>query len=151
MDIDEWEETLAINARGTFVVAREVASAMLRHNSAGSIVLLSSVAAVRGDAVEPCSAYSASKGAVSALVRRLAVEWGKADIRVNGVMPGVIDTTMTTLVNDAAATAQFLEYLPLSRLGRAEEVAAACMFLIGPNSTYITGTEIVVDGGYLAS
>jgi NAD(P)-dependent dehydrogenase (short-subunit alcohol dehydrogenase family) len=151
VDAVAWDETLAINARGSFLVARTAAEQMIRAGTGGSLVLLSSVATLRGDAVEPTAAYSASKGAVSALVRQLAVEWAKSGIRVNAVMPGVIDTPMATIVHDAAAIADLLRRLPLGRLGRADEVAAACLFLAGPQSSYITGTEIAVDGGYLVS
>ena len=149
LDVEAWEATLSVNARGSFLLARAVAETMMRAGTGGSLVLLGSVAALRGDAVEPSAAYSASKGAVSALVRQLAVEWAGAGIRVNGVMPGVIDTAMTTIVQDPAATAAFLSTLPLGRLGRADEVAAACLFLAGPVASYITGIEIAVDGGYL--
>lgn len=149
VDVDAWEGTLSVNARGSFLMARAVAETMMRDGTGGSLVLLGSVAALRGDAVEPSAAYSASKGAVSALIRQLAVEWAGAGIRVNGVMPGVIDTAMTTLVHDPEATAAFLGTLPLGRLGRADEVAAACLFLAGRAASYITGIEIAVDGGYL--
>ena len=151
VDTDAWEATMSVNARGSFLIARAVAAAMIRAGTGGSLVLLGSVAALRGDSVEPSAAYSASKGAVSALVRQLAVEWAGAGIRVNAVMPGVIDTAMTTIVDDAEACAAFLRTLPLGRLGKAEEVAAACLFLAGPNASYITGVEIAVDGGYLVS
>jgi NAD(P)-dependent dehydrogenase (short-subunit alcohol dehydrogenase family) len=151
VDAATWDATLSINARGSFLVARAVAELMIGAGTGGSLVLLSSVATLRGDAFEPSAAYSASKGAVSALVRQLAVEWAGAGIRVNGVMPGVIETAMTTITSDASATADLLRRLPLGRLGRADEVAAACLFLAGSQSSYITGTEIVVDGGYLVS
>jgi NAD(P)-dependent dehydrogenase (short-subunit alcohol dehydrogenase family) len=146
-----WDEVIDVNARGSFLTAQAVAAAMIRHGTMGSIVLLGSVAAGRGDLGEPSVAYAASKGAVSAMARQLAVEWGGAGIRVNCVVPGVIDTAMTTVTSDADATAALLQRLPLGRLGTAEEVAAACLFLSGPESSYITGTEILVDGGYLAS
>ncbi|BBY28488.1 SDR family NAD(P)-dependent oxidoreductase [Mycolicibacterium sediminis] len=147
----DWDESLTVNARGSFVVARAIADSMIQAGTGGSVVLLGSVAALRGDAVEPSAAYSASKGAVSALIRQLAVEWGRSGIRVNGVMPGVIDTAMTTLLQNAEATADFLAALPMGRLGRADEVAAACMFLAGSQSSYVTGIEMAVDGGYLVS
>jgi NAD(P)-dependent dehydrogenase (short-subunit alcohol dehydrogenase family) len=151
LDVDAaaWDDVVGVNARGSFLMARTVAAAM--GPGGGSIVLLGSVAAARGDAGEPSAAYAASKGAVSALTRQLAVEWGSRGIRVNAVVPGVIDTAMTTIVSDAEATAALLDRLPLGRLGRADEVAAACLFLAGPDASYITGTEITVDGGYLAS
>ncbi|MDH6197387.1 NAD(P)-dependent dehydrogenase (short-subunit alcohol dehydrogenase family) [Mycobacterium frederiksbergense] len=148
---DDWERTMGVNARGSFLVAQAAAAAMIAAGTPGSIVLLGSVGAGRGDLTEPGAAYAASKGAVSALVRQLAVEWGPVGIRVNSVVPGVIDTAMTTVTSDPAATAALLARLPLRRLGDAREVAAACLFLAGPDSSYITGSEITVDGGYLVS
>ncbi|MUL81027.1 MULTISPECIES: SDR family NAD(P)-dependent oxidoreductase [unclassified Mycolicibacterium] len=151
LDPADWDHTLNVNARGSFLVAQAVAARMISDGNPGSIVLLGSVGAGRGDLAEPGAAYAASKGAVSALVRQLAVEWGPAGIRVNSVVPGVIDTAMTTVTSNPDAADALLGRLPLGRLGTADEVAAACVFLAGPDSSYITGTEITVDGGYLAS
>jgi NAD(P)-dependent dehydrogenase (short-subunit alcohol dehydrogenase family) len=150
-DVAGWDDVIGVNARGSFLVAQAVAATMIRYRTTGSIVLLGSVAAGRGDVGEPSAAYAASKGAVSSMARQLAVEWGGSGIRVNCVVPGVIDTAMTTVTADADATATLLQRLPLGRLGTADEVAAACLFLAGSASSYITGTEILVDGGYLAS
>jgi NAD(P)-dependent dehydrogenase (short-subunit alcohol dehydrogenase family) len=151
LDPADWDHTLSVNARGSFLIAQAVAARMISAGNSGSIVLLGSVGAGRGDLTEPGAAYAASKGAVSALVRQLAVEWGPAGIRVNSVVPGVIDTAMTTVTSNPDAANALLGRLPLGRLGTADEVAAACLFLAGPDSSYITGTEITVDGGYLAS
>jgi NAD(P)-dependent dehydrogenase (short-subunit alcohol dehydrogenase family) len=151
LDPSDWDHTMSVNARGTFLVAQAVAARMIAAGTPGSIVVLGSVGAGRGDLTEPGAAYAASKGAVSALVRQLAVEWGPAGIRVNSVVPGVIDTAMTTVTSNPDAANALLGRLPLGRLGTADEVAAACLFLAGSDSSYITGTEITVDGGYLAS
>ena len=100
-DVAGSDHTVGVNARGSFLVARAVASSIIRNEATGSIVLLGSVAAGRGDLGEPSAAYAASKGAVSAMARQLAVEWGGAGIRVNCVVPGVIDTAMTTVTANA--------------------------------------------------
>ncbi|BDX29513.1 2-deoxy-D-gluconate 3-dehydrogenase [Mycobacterium antarcticum] len=150
-DAAGWDDVVGVNARGSFLMAQAVASTMIHYGTTGSIVLLGSVAAGRGDRGEPSAAYAASKGAVSSMARQLAVEWGGSGIRVNCVVPGVIDTAMTTVTSDAGAAVALLRRLPLGRLGTAGEVAAACLFLAGTESSYITGTEILVDGGYLAS
>ena len=147
----DWDHTIGVNARGSFLVAQAVASSMIRRGRRARSCCSVRSRAGRGDLGEPSAAYAASKGAVSAMARQLAVEWGGAGIRVNCVVPGVIDTAMTTVTADADATAALLRRLPLGRLGTADEVAAACLFLAGPDSSYITGTEITVDGGYLAS
>lgn len=145
---DEWDQIMRINSTGSFLVSQAAARVM---PPGGSIVLLSSVAYGRGDAVEPCSAYSASKGAVVSLMQQLAVELGGRGIRVNAVTPGVIDTPMTTIVHDREATESLIAGLPGRRLGTAEDVATACVFLAGGASTYITGVVLPVDGGYLIS
>ncbi|GAB3119375.1 SDR family oxidoreductase [Glaciibacter psychrotolerans] len=156
--VEDWDRLLAVNARGTFLMAQAVGRAMLAAGidesavaRGGSIVLLTSVASDRGDAFEPGVHYSASKGAVISLTRQLAAEWGPRGIRTNAVSPGVIDTPMTTLTQHPAETEAFLARVPLGRLGRAAEVAATCLFLVGPTATYINGVVLPVDGGILVS
>lgn len=143
--LDEWESTMNLNSTGSFILARAASRTM----EAGAIVLLTSVAHARGDRVEPSAPYAASKGAVVSLTRQLAAELGPRRIRVNAVAPGVIMTPMTTIIENAGATAQLEERLPLQRLGEAEEVAAGCLFLASGAASYITGTVLPVDGGYL--
>lgn len=145
-----WDTALAVNLRGSMLVAQAVARSAIDAGSAASVVLLSSVAAARGDETEPAAAYAASKGAIVSLVRQLAVEWGARGIRVNTVLPGVIDTPMTTITNTPGEAA-LIERLPLRRIGTADEVAQACLFLAGPAASYITGAALPVDGGYLVS
>lgn len=147
LSAEEWEQVMAVNSTGSFHAAQAAARVM----GPGAIVLLTSVAYGRGDEVEPGAAYAASKGAVVSLTRQLAVELGARGIRVNAVAPGVIDTPMTTIVNDEVATAALIRHLPGRRLGTAEDVATACVFLAGGASPYITGTVLPVDGGYLAA
>lgn len=150
VDVASWDMVASVNARGSFLVAQAAGRQMLRAGG-GSIVLLSSVAWQRGDEFEPSVHYSASKGAVVSLTRQLAAEWGPRGIRTNAVAPGVIDTAMTTLTQDPDSSAAFLAALPLRRLGTAAEVAAACLFLAGPDASYINGVVLPVDGGHLIS
>ncbi|CAG7610853.1 SDR family NAD(P)-dependent oxidoreductase [Leucobacter soli] len=147
LPLDEWERIMRVNGTGSFVVAQAAARAM----EAGAIVLLTSIAYASGDEEEPGAAYAASKGAVVSLTRQLAVELGARGIRVNAVAPGVIDTPMTTITQNEASTAAMLAALPARRLGTADDVAAACLFLAGEGAGYITGAVLPVDGGYLAS
>ncbi|UOQ60188.1 SDR family oxidoreductase [Leucobacter rhizosphaerae] len=147
MTVAEWDRVMRINGTGSFLVAQAAARVMTR----GAIVLLSSVAYGRGDAAEPCVAYSASKGAIVSLTQQLAVELGPRGIRVNAVAPGMIDTPMLTLGDTPGAVAALTERLPVQRLGEPADVAAACLFLISEASSYITGATIPVDGGYLIS
>jgi len=151
-----WDRVIAVNARGTFLMAQATGRAILRAAAAGtqsegSIVLLTSIASDRGDSFEPSAAYSASKGAVISLVRQLATEWGPRGIRTNAVSPGIINTPMTTITGHSEQTAIVLSGLPLRRLGKADEVAAVCLFLISPSASYINGVVLPVDGGLLAS
>ncbi|GLF93960.1 SDR family NAD(P)-dependent oxidoreductase [Streptomyces yaizuensis] len=146
-----WDAVLAVNARGSLLVASAAARRMIDSGRGGSVTLLSSIAAARGDAGEPSAAYSASKGAVEALTRQLAVEWGPYGVRCNAVAPGVIDTPMTTVSGDPEAFEQVLRRIPARRLGTAEEVARVCLFLASGESAYVSGTVIAVDGGQSAS
>lgn len=147
LTLSDWQQTMTINATGSFLVSRAAA----RRMTGGAITLLTSVAYGRGDEVEPSAHYSSSKGAVVSLTRQLSVELGGAGIRVNAVAPGVIDTPMTTIVEDAAATESLVSRLPARRLGTAEDVARACLFLSSDSASYITGVVLPVDGGYLVA
>jgi NAD(P)-dependent dehydrogenase (short-subunit alcohol dehydrogenase family) len=146
---EQWELAQQVNARGTFLAARA-----FRRRGAGSetdaaIVALSSIAATRAYAAEPYAAYAASKAGVTALVRQMALEWAPS-IRVNAVSPGVIKTPMLRLDGDAAVLDGFLTaQVPLKRLGRTDEVAAAIAFLLSDAASYITGVDLPVDGGSL--
>jgi len=148
LSLEEWEHSMRVNGTGSFLAAQAAARVM---TDGGSIVLFTSVAFARGDAGEPGSAYAASKGAVVSLTRQLAVELGPIGIRVNTIAPGVIKTPMTTIVHDASATATLTGRLPLQRLGEADEVAKASLFLASGAASYITGVVLPVDGGYLIS
>lgn len=146
---ERWDEVMNTNATLSFFISSHFAKRL--GDGPGSIVLLTSVAYARGDAIEPAAAYAASKGAIVSLTRQLATEWGPRGLRVNAIAPGVIDTAMTTITRNEEAFQLLLQSLPLGRLGDPSEIAAACLFLSGPDSSYITGATLPVDGGYLAS
>jgi NAD(P)-dependent dehydrogenase (short-subunit alcohol dehydrogenase family) len=148
---EQWDEMLAVNLRGTFLVARAVARRLAGRKRPGAIATLASTAAFGADAGEPSGAYSASKAAVLALTRQMAVEWAPLGIRVNAVCPGVIDTPMLRLMDDPAAGRVYLDSaVPLRRLGRPEEVAATIAFLLSDEASYVTGAALSVEGGALA-
>jgi NAD(P)-dependent dehydrogenase (short-subunit alcohol dehydrogenase family) len=150
LDVDEWEEVMRINLRGTWLVAREVARGLFAGSLSGSIVNISSTAGLIADAAEPAAHYNASKAGVIALTQQLAVEWAPA-IRVNAVCPGVIDTPMLRLMDDPDAGRAYLDAMvPLRRLGRPEDVARAIAFLASDDAAYITGVALPVDGGTTA-
>ena len=145
MDPKEWDAVLAVNLRGAFLVSRAFAAGLA--GAPGAIVNVASMAAERGDAAEPAAGYAASKAGLLGLTRQLAVEWAPA-IRVNAVSPGVIDTPMLRLMDDPESGAAYLrERVPLRRLGRADEVARAIVFLLSDDASYITGVAFPVDGG----
>lgn len=149
--IEEWDEVLAVNLRGTFLVARATARRLAAHKLPGAFATLASTAAFAADGREPSGAYSASKAAVLALTRQMAVEWAPLGIRVNAVCPGVIDTPMLRLMDDPAAGRAYLDSaVPLRRLGRPEEVAATIAFVLSEEASYVTGAALPVEGGALA-
>ena len=150
----DWRRTQAVNVEGTFMGCREAVRAM-KETGGGSIVNLSSVAGIIGDA--QTIAYCASKGAVRLLTKSAALHCGRSGykIRVNSVHPSFADTPMVQeLIASSKNPERTREGLaraaPLGRLGRAEEVAAAILYLASDESAFTTGAEIVVDGGLTA-
>jgi NAD(P)-dependent dehydrogenase (short-subunit alcohol dehydrogenase family) len=143
---EAWQTTLAINAYGVLTASRMAVPLMATHGK-GSIVHVSSVVASRSSSTAQL-AYTASKGAVSAMSRELAVAYATQGIRVNSIGAGLLDTPMTSaVVSSPTELARRLTHIPLGRLGRPDEVAAACSWLLSDASSYVTGTELMVDGG----
>jgi NAD(P)-dependent dehydrogenase (short-subunit alcohol dehydrogenase family) len=148
-DIDAWDRVLAVNLRGTFLGLRACAPAMIE-NGTGSIVVVSSVAGFFGGCNMP--SYFASKHGVNGLIKAAAAEFAEHDIRVNGVSPGVIDTPILganhpeTEGNRQTRFRLAVSHL-MNRLGKPEEVASIISFLLGPQSSFITGSNHLVDGG----
>jgi 3-oxoacyl-[acyl-carrier protein] reductase len=145
MSAERFDSVIAINLRGTFLVCREAIKAMRK--SGGSIVLLSSTSGVSGQAGQVN--YSASKGGVNAMTQSLAKEVAGMGIRVNAVAPGFTDTDMFRRM-DAKARNELTRHIPLQRVAHADEVARAIRFLATPESSYITGQILPVDGGLTA-
>jgi 2-keto-3-deoxy-L-fuconate dehydrogenase len=147
--VDQWDEVMAVNARGTFLCSKHALRRMLPRR-AGSIVNIASVAGLVG--LHKRSAYCASKGAVIAFTRALAVDHVVDGIRVNCVCPGTVDTPW---VRRLAESGESLEALaarqPMGRLGKAEEISDAALFLASDESTFMTGSILVVDGGLTAA
>jgi NAD(P)-dependent dehydrogenase (short-subunit alcohol dehydrogenase family) len=158
MPFEQWNRVLSVNLTGTFLTVREAVSRMLAKSLGGSIVCLSSPSAFVGFAGGGNSAYGASKGGISAFVRSAAIDLGRKGIRVNGLVPGATRTPLmvvgvpehlhaATLAEiDAAAETQ----VPLGRLAEPEEIAAAATWLLDEGSSYVTGSNLVCDGGLLA-
>jgi 3alpha(or 20beta)-hydroxysteroid dehydrogenase len=143
----EWEWVTGINQRGVWLGMRACLP-LLERSQAAAVVNVSSIYGILGTASS--TAYHASKGAVRALSKQAAVELAPKGIRVNCVLPGVIATPMLADIRDDWL-AGLMTHTPLGRPGRAEEVAAAVVFLASPEASYITGAELTVDGGYTAA
>jgi NAD(P)-dependent dehydrogenase (short-subunit alcohol dehydrogenase family) len=150
MDIapDNYDAVLDVNLRGTLYMS-QAAIPQMRKQRSGSIVCMSSVSAQRGGGIFGGPHYSAAKAGVLGLGKAMARELGPDGIRVNSITPGLIQTDITgdKLTDDLKV--EILKGIPLSRLGNAEDVARACLFLASDLSSYITGATIDVNGGML--
>jgi len=142
---DDYDWLMDINLRGVYFGSQLAAEAM-RGAGGGAIVNLSSIAGLVG--YPGASVYCGSKGGITNLTRALALELGPDGVRVNAINPGVIETAMTT--EDTAVAGTMDEQIPLRRDGQPEDVADAALFLASDESAYITGHNLVVDGGYTA-
>lgn len=147
IDLEDWEFMMSINGFGPFAGMKHIAPIMAEQGS-GSIVNISSYTAKIGQGFNH---YSASKGAVRALSKAAATQFGRSGVRVNALFPGIIDTPMT---QNLSASKELLDQLvqatPLQRLGRPDDIANAALFLASDESSFITGSELVIDGGFSA-
>jgi NAD(P)-dependent dehydrogenase (short-subunit alcohol dehydrogenase family) len=146
LPVEEWDRAIAVNLSGTFYVCR--ATLPLLAQDGGSIVNFTSVAGLRAWAED--AAYNASKAGVELLTRTIAVEYGPRGVRANCLAPGVIDAGMTDVITDADERVALVAKQPLGRMGRAEEVAEAAVWLASDASSFTTGVTLTVDGGFLA-
>ena len=145
---EEWDKVMAVNAKGNFLGVKYVLPAMKKAQK-GSIINISSIFGLIGSGAS--AAYHASKGAVRLFTKTVAAELAKYNIRVNSIHPGVIRTAMTDeLLKDPANTKNFLGTTMLGRPAEAIEVAYGALFLASDESSYMTGSELVIDGGYTA-
>jgi NAD(P)-dependent dehydrogenase (short-subunit alcohol dehydrogenase family) len=157
MDAAEWDRVVDINLKGTFITNKAAIALMLEQapndvGQRGSIVNVASIEGLEG--TEGGSAYNASKGGVVILTKNLALDYGRRGIRANAVCPGFIDTPMMQAVFDMEGMQQvrasFVEAHALGRCGQPDEIAAAALFLASDDASFVTGTALVVDGGYTA-
>jgi NAD(P)-dependent dehydrogenase (short-subunit alcohol dehydrogenase family) len=145
----DWDRIMAINAKGVFLGTKCAIPAM-RKAGGGSIVNISSTAGLVG-APGGTAAYSATKGAVRLFTKSTAIQHVRENIRCNSVHPGPIVTDMIKeMLDDRAAWEQRLRRLPMGRAGTADEVAYGVLYLASDESSYVTGTELVIDGGTTA-
>ncbi|MYW96264.1 SDR family oxidoreductase [Amycolatopsis rubida] len=146
--VEEWRRVLDVNLTGYFILLRQVIPLMAA-GGGGSIVQIASIAGHTGYGF---SSYTAAKGGVLALTRQLAAELAKDGIRINSVSPGVVHSGLNrdTLSNNAIHAATVAN-TPLGRIGEPDDIARAVAFLAGPDAGYITGTDLVADGGMIST
>jgi len=147
MTLEEFRRVQRINVEGVFLTLRAAARHMAQHGQGGSLVATASTAAVEGAARN--SHYGASKGAVTAFVRALAVELARHQIRVNSILPGWIVTEMTERsVQNARFAEAVLPRIPARRWGESDDFGGIAVYLASKASAYATGEQFLIDGGY---
>ncbi len=148
MDVTDalYDRIFDVNMRGSFFMTQAVVPAM-RSQRSGSIVNMSSVSAQRGGGVFGGTPYAAAKGAVLGYTKACARELGPDNIRVNAICPSLIDTDITAGGMDEERRRGIMATIPLGRVGQAAEVAGCCLFLASDLSSYVTGSEVDVNGG----
>ena len=145
---EDWDRVMDINGKGVFLGTKTAIPAM-RDAGGGSIVNISSVAGLIGSMAS--TSYNASKGAVRLLTKSTAVQYAKEGIRCNSVHPGPIETPMLDVVYPTPETRnQRQNAIPMRRLGNMDDVAKGVLFLASDEASYMTGSELVIDGGYTA-
>ena len=146
---EEWDRVMAINAKGVFLGTKYAIPAM-RRAGGGSIVNISSVAGI-GQSAHQEPAYAASKGAIRIFTKVTASQHARDGIRCNSVHPGPVDTEMLhSAMRDPEVLRRRLERVPLGRMGTVDEVVKAVLYLASDDASYVTGAELVIDGGALA-
>ena len=154
LSLDQWQRVIDTNLTGVFLTCKHALRLMVEARAGGSIVCASSVGAFAAFASGGAGAYSATKGGISSLVRCMAVDYARHGIRVNAVVPGATETRLmwnnTDPADIDALRAQIGKEVPLGRLATPEEPARAVLWLLSAESSYVTGTQLICDGGILA-
>lgn len=149
---DEWDRVFNVNVRGTYIMSRALLPSMLERGR-GVIVNTASVAGLIG--LPDRAAYCASKGAIIALTKQIAVQWAGHGIRCNSICPGTVDSPWVGRLMDeaddpATRRQELIARQPIGRLGTPSEVAAAAVYLASDSASFITGTDLIIDGGLTA-
>lgn len=148
---EAWQTSLDLNLTAAFHCAILAKARMGRDSRYGRVINVSSIFGHLGSSLFRLSAYAASKGALENLTRQLAVEWAQDRVTVNAIAPAWFPSEMTAGSLEKGGIAEKMAAgCPLGRMGEPEELRAACLFLAGPGSSYVTGTVLCVDGGYSA-
>ena len=152
--VEEWDRVMDINAKGVFLGTKAAIAQMKAQGGGGSVINISSISGNIGQE-NVAAAYNSSKGAVRIFSKSAAVQYAPDGIRVNTIHPGPIQTPMTRAGWEGADTFGDSDYVPndtapLGRYGKPEEVAYGALYLASDESSYVTGAELVIDGGYMA-
>jgi NAD(P)-dependent dehydrogenase (short-subunit alcohol dehydrogenase family) len=149
LSTDDWRRLVEVGLHSAFVVGREVARHMVEQGRGGSIINVSSNA---GLAPYPgAGAYSSTKAALIMLSKQQGIEWAEYGIRSNAICPGHVETPLTAYLQDPEIRAGRAAVTPLGRIGQPEDVASAALYLASDDSSWVTSTALVVDGGIVAS
>lgn len=145
----EWDRVMAVNAKSVFLGTKH-AVALMQEGNGGSIINISSASGITGSPFE--GAYTASKGAVRLFTKSAALRFAEHGIRVNSVHPATVDTGMVDVLweSDPNMRSRVMSAVPLGRLARPEEIARTVLFLASDDSSFMTGSEVIVDGGMTA-
>ena len=147
--VEDWDRIMGVNAKGVFLGTKQAIPAM-RRAGGGSIINVSSTAGLVGSP-DGSPSYTATKGAVRLLTKSTAIQYAKEGIRCNSVHPGPIDTEMIRdTLNDPARLEQRMQRLPMGRVGKPEDIAYDVLYLASDESSFVTGSELVIDGGTTA-
>lgn len=148
---NEWDRVIGINLIGAFWAAREAGRQMIALGQPGSIVTIGSISGEVANVPQHQTAYNASKAGVHTMTKCMAVEWAKQGIRVNAIAPGYVETELTRGgLENPVWFSRWSDLTPMGRVGQPNEIAAMAAFLTSDAASYMTGSVVVVDGGYLA-
>lgn len=149
---DQWRKVIDVNLTGTFFSAQSFGRGLLKAGLPGSAILISSMSGSIVNVPQWAASYNASKAAVAHLGKSLAVEWAAAGIRVNSIAPGYVLTDLTQQIIDRepAIKDDWISRIPLGRMATPEDLSGLVSFLASDTSSYLTGQQIIIDGGYTA-
>jgi NAD(P)-dependent dehydrogenase (short-subunit alcohol dehydrogenase family) len=146
--IEDWDRTIAVDQTSIFL-GMKMASPHLKASGHGSVINISSIFGISGG-FGTSPAYHAAKGAIRTLTKNVALLWAQQGVRVNSVHPGFIDTPLLAETQGTPFEQIMIDMTPMGRLGRPEDIAAAVAYLASDDAAFVTGSELIVDGGFLA-
>ena len=147
LNYEDWQHVLDVNVNGVFLTARAFAKKLISENKQGSVINMASISASIVNLPQSQTAYNTSKAAVVHMTKTLAIEWVKWGIRVNAVSPGYVWTEMNQIVPKEISDV-WMASTPLKRFAKPDEIAGAVIYFASKASSYTTGSELLVDGGF---